>query len=98
MSKIIKCVLRYAFSSYIRVMRKQKMENKKRKKSMKIMKIKNDRSDRLAENEKCRERQAKREPNCIKFVRLRGILLFLLFLFFALPTKNQTFTIAILVK
>ena len=50
------------------MMRKQKMENKKRKKimkSMKSMKIKNERSDRLAENEKCRERQAKTEVKCI---------------------------------
>ena len=62
------------------------------------MKIKNESSDRLAENEKCRERQAKRELNCTKFVRLRWTLLFFLFLLVALPTKNQTFTIAILVK
>ena len=74
------------------------MENKKRKKSMISMKIKNERSDRLAENEKCRERQAKREVKCINFVRLRRILLFLLFLLVALPTKNHPFTIAILVK
>ena len=77
------------------MMRKQKMENKKWKKSMKI---KNERSDRLAGNEKCREKQAKRELNCIKFVRLRRILLFFLFLLVALPTKNHPFTIAILVK
>ena len=65
---------------------------------MKSMTIKNERSDRSEKNEKCRERQAKTELNCIKFVRLRGILLFFLFLLVASPTMNQTFTIAILVK
>ena len=93
-----KRILNRKIESKISMIGMKRKGSMKRKRSMISMKIKNESSDRLAENEKCRERQAKRELNCTKFVRLRWTLLFFLFLLVALPTKNQTFTIAILVK
>ena len=93
-----KRILNRKIESKISMIGMKRKGSMKRKRSMISMKIKNESSDRLAENEKCRETQAKRELNCTKFVRLRGTLLFFLFLLVALPTKNHPFTIAILVK